>query len=61
MTSFDYSKKESKIKLTPHAVVSGGSHFVMLIGVVIPDVSVPPLKHDETAFVCDTKEPLLKN
>ncbi len=43
MTSFDYSKKQSKIKLTPHAVVSGGSHVVMLIGVVIPDVSVPPL------------------
>jgi hypothetical protein len=43
LASFDYSKKESKIKLTPHAVVSGGSHVVMLIGVVIPVVSVPPL------------------
>ena len=33
----------SKIKLTPHAYVAGETQVCIVIDVVVPDVSVPPL------------------
>ena len=58
-TNFNNLKKiQPKIKPTPHAYVAGETHVCIVIEVVVPDVSVPPLQHDETALVCDIKEPL---